>query len=238
VQVVTLLLLVAALGCLIVGLMTSSTVWIVASLVASVLAVLAIRGVRRRAEAAPARRDQAELEAELVRPTGAREEIAALAAQTAAERSAAQAASEADPTPGEIVSSAPPQPAARPKRVAVVPGHGTLRLAAVSSSPDADELPPHTTAADLLVGQPPSDEVAVGDDDDSIDEPAPANTHAPLNEKGSEHVWVIDGRPRYHLSSCGFLVGQRSEPIPLQQAVEDGFSPCSQCDPDTALVSG
>jgi hypothetical protein len=262
VQIVTLLLLVAALGCLIVGLMMSNTVWIVASLVASVVAVLAIRAARRRAEEAPAQRSQSETE--LVRPTGAREEIAALAAEAAAERSAAEPETAAD-----LVAAQPPEPAVRPKRVARVPGLGSRRLAAVSGPLDADEeepgpVPPlrrqsrstrrtgrpvavadavwysdiaaGAVPADLAVSQPTTDEVVVGDDDPA-DEPAPANTLAPLIDKSHENVWVIDGRPRYHLSSCGFLVGQESEPIPLQQAVDDGFSPCSRCDPDTVLAA-
>jgi hypothetical protein len=321
VQVVILLLLVAALGCLIIGLMISNTVWIASSVAVSVLAVLAIRAARRRADEAPAQR--AEHDTELIRPTGAREEIAALAGEAAAERAAAQAA-QATPEPAlaagldsesvpaveserEAAPATQLEPAVRPKRVAQVPGRGARRLAAVSSPseapedqaeptlppvrrrsrstrqrggkavavvdaswhPDVEELPQHTTetagdaevlpglaparelavkrdtlpdeepgaaAADLVVSQPTTDQVAVGDDDPA-DEPAPANTHAPLIDKGNESVWVVDGRPRYHLSSCGFLAGQDAEPIPLQQAVEDGFSPCSQCDPDTALAS-
>jgi hypothetical protein len=217
VQVVTLLLLVAALACLIVGLMISNTMWIVASLVGSVVAVLAIRAARRRAEEAAVRRSQSETE--LVRPTGAREEIAALAAEAAAERSAALTVPAAEPetaaepkTAADVVAAPTLEPAGRPKRVARVPGLGTKRL----------------------TGR--ADELAVGHDD-PVDEPAPANTIAPLIDKSHENVWVVDGRPRYHLSSCGFLVGQESEPIPLHQAVEDGFSPCSRCDPDTVLAS-
>jgi hypothetical protein len=278
VQIVTLLLLVAALGCLIVGLMMSNTVWIVASLVASVIAVLGIRASRRRAEGTPAPPTQSETE--LARPTSARQEIAALAVEAAAERTAAlfvpavepEATVEpetAAPSPAEVVAAAALEPAVRPKRVARVPGLGTRRLAAVSSLPDGDDEKPETVPPpirrqsrstrragravgfadaarhpavadavrpDLVVSQPTTDEVAVRDDD-PVDEPAPANTLAPLSDKSHENVWVIDGRPRYHLSSCGFLVGHEAEPIPLQQAVEDGFSPCSRCDPDTALAS-
>ena len=267
-QVVTLLLLVAALACLILGLMISNTVWIVASLVASVVAVLAIRAARRRAEEAPAQRSQ--FETERVRPTGAREEIAALAAEAAAERSAALTVPAAEPeTAADLVAAPPPEPAVSPKRVARVPGLGSRRLASVSGPLDADEedpgrAPPRrrqsrstrrtgravavadaawypdiaagAVPADLVVSQPTTDEVVVGDDDPA-DEPAPAKTLAPLKAKSHENVWVIDGRPRYHLSSCGFLVGQESEPIPLQQAVDDGFSPCSRCEPDTVLAA-
>jgi hypothetical protein len=45
-------------------------------------------------------------------------------------------------------------------------------------------------------------------------------------------VWVIDGRPRYHLAHCAIIQGQDAEPIPLEQATEDGFMPCSLCEPN------
>lgn len=45
-------------------------------------------------------------------------------------------------------------------------------------------------------------------------------------------VWVIDGRPNYHAAHCGVLLGADAETIPHSQAVEDGFTPCTLCDPD------
>jgi hypothetical protein len=45
-------------------------------------------------------------------------------------------------------------------------------------------------------------------------------------------VWVIDGRPRYHLETCAIIQGQDAEPIPIEQATEDGFMPCSLCEPN------
>ena len=52
--------------------------------------------------------------------------------------------------------------------------------------------------------------------------------------EGGDEVWVIDGRPRYHLQSCAIIQGQEAEPIPFDQATEDGFMPCSLCEPDAA----
>ena len=49
-------------------------------------------------------------------------------------------------------------------------------------------------------------------------------------------VWVIDGRPRYHLEGCAIIKGQDAEPIPWEQATEDGFMPCSLCEPDSILA--
>lgn len=51
-------------------------------------------------------------------------------------------------------------------------------------------------------------------------------------------VWVIDGRPRYHRQSCEIIGDQGAEAIPLSQASEDGFIPCSLCEPDRALAGG
>ncbi|SCG37614.1 hypothetical protein [Micromonospora halophytica] len=50
-------------------------------------------------------------------------------------------------------------------------------------------------------------------------------------------VRVVDGRPRYHLSSCPHLFGRDHEPLPVSEAVSLGFSPCADCAPDTALLA-
>ena len=49
-------------------------------------------------------------------------------------------------------------------------------------------------------------------------------------------VFVIDGRPRYHLRACAHLRGRSGEPVPAREAVELGFTPCGQCEPDTELL--
>jgi hypothetical protein len=79
------------------------------------------------------------------------------------------------------------------------------------------------------------------DEEDPPDEPpqqyvSPADA-ARVARLASE-VLVIDGRPRYHLSGCVHLLGRESEPLPVAEAVELGFSPCSMCEPDSALLAG
>ena len=54
---------------------------------------------------------------------------------------------------------------------------------------------------------------------------------------GPDDVWVIDGRPRYHVQKCVIIQGQDAEPIPFDQAVEDGFMPCSLCEPQLARAA-
>jgi hypothetical protein len=45
-------------------------------------------------------------------------------------------------------------------------------------------------------------------------------------------VWVVNGRPRYHGPDCLIIKGQGAERVPLDQAVDDGFKPCSLCQRD------
>jgi hypothetical protein len=268
VQFVILLLLIAALASLVVGLMVSSTAWIVASVVVSGLAVLVIKRARRRAEEAPTGRLSAARDE--IRAPGAREEIAALAREVSASAAAATAAQ----APEQPTSGAAPgtpseeplpvvaiEPTFRLNRVARVPRRPPRRLTAAqpprhgarrgvtevgvtdtepgltqTHHPDVTNTTYTAKPVDLVVSHPETDD-ELGGDEDPADEPAPAGTHAPLLERGHESVLVIDGRPRYHLSSCWFIAGRDTEPIPLEQAVEDGFSPCSRCDPDTALAA-
>lgn len=66
----------------------------------------------------------------------------------------------------------------------------------------------------------PAGKHAVGVDDEPT-EPA----------RPDPDVWVVDGRPRYHRERCQIIDEQDAEPIPLSQAAEDGFIPCSLCLP-------
>jgi hypothetical protein len=68
------------------------------------------------------------------------------------------------------------------------------------------------------------------------DTPSDATTDASADSLATEDVWVVDGRPRYHLSGCATIAGQRAEQIPLAQAKQDGFIPCSLCAPSAAVT--
>ena len=62
----------------------------------------------------------------------------------------------------------------------------------------------------------------------------PAGGASPGDREASgPQVWVVDGLPDYHLPGCARLEGMDEEPVPYEQAVEDGFTPCSVCAPDT-----
>jgi hypothetical protein len=77
-------------------------------------------------------------------------------------------------------------------------------------------------------------------DDDPPDEPAPQAVSAADAAKVarmSTDVLVIDGRPRYHLPGCLVLLGRESQPLPVSEAVELDFTPCSLCEPANALLT-
>ncbi|WP_329102448.1 hypothetical protein OG792_23930 [Micromonospora sp. NBC_01699] len=78
------------------------------------------------------------------------------------------------------------------------------------------------------------------DDDPYPDEPA-AQYVAPADAariaRMAEDVLVVDGRPRYHLADCPHLRDRETEPLPVGEAVELGFTPCAACEPDTRLLA-
>lgn len=78
------------------------------------------------------------------------------------------------------------------------------------------------------------------DELDPPDEPAPQQVSAADAARVGRmltDVLVVDGRPRYHLPGCVHLLGRESEPLPVGEAVELGFTPCSLCEPDSALLA-
>ena len=82
---------------------------------------------------------------------------------------------------------------------------------------------------------PPEDE-----DFDPPDEPAPQQVSAADAARVGRmqtEVLVVDGRPRYHLPGCVHLLGRESEPLPVGEAIDLGFTPCSLCEPDSALLA-
>lgn len=49
-------------------------------------------------------------------------------------------------------------------------------------------------------------------------------------------VAVVDGRPRFHHESCVHLVGRDLETLPVAEALDLGFTPCSLCEPVSRLL--
>jgi hypothetical protein len=50
-------------------------------------------------------------------------------------------------------------------------------------------------------------------------------------------VVVIDERPRYHLAGCRWVGDRATIPLPVREARELGFTPCSVCTPDARLAA-
>jgi hypothetical protein len=208
VQVVVLLLLVAGLALLVLGLITGSTPLVLASIAASLLAAGAIVRYRRRQEAGVG------------------------AAPAGEARDGAQVPARAPVLAG--VAGEPAQGAA-PVAPAAAPAAQVAASAAEVAVPPAHAVEPKHLAGSM---DPARSEDPAEPPDAAEAEPAEAHTDPPLRSRGDEPVWVIDGRPRYHLPGCAFLLGRGPEPVPLRQAVEDGFTPCALCDPDSGLAAG
>lgn len=108
---------------------------------------------------------------------------------------------------------------------------GAAEAAGVAGASRAGEAVP---ASEIIAAQRAAEVIEVIE---VVEEPPAASTEAPLRAHGGDIVVVIDGHPRYHAQRCRYLLGRASETVPLRQAVEDGFTPCSMCDPDVVLAA-
>jgi hypothetical protein len=61
-------------------------------------------------------------------------------------------------------------------------------------------------------------------------------TDLPVLRDVTDEVLVVDEHPRYHLAHCAWLGSVPTEPLPVREARELGFTPCAQCRPDATLV--
>jgi hypothetical protein len=100
-----------------------------------------------------------------------------------------------------------------------------------------DQRPPDRGGAETTAEEVEPD---LERDGEPPDEPAPqqvsAEDVARVGRMQTE-VLVVDGRPRYHLPGCVHLLGRDREPLPVGEAIELGFTPCSLCEPDSALLA-
>jgi clumping factor A len=111
--------------------------------------------------------------------------------------------------------------------------------AARSGQPDANAWR-RDSHAEATAHAGVNDDFAEPDADDPDDEPLPQAVQpadAVRVARMDAEVLVVDGRPRYHMADCAHLVGRLTEPIPVNEAVELGFSPCGLCRPVDRLVA-
>ncbi len=151
-------------------------------------------------------------------------------------------------TPGVdgLTSPAAPRrrpPAAAPRHLADYPEPEELERSGTVDNPlasAADGLSTVTIPTQGGASRPGVERPDDTADQDPPDEPAPQQVSAAdaarVGQMSTE-VLVVDGRPRYHLAGCVHLLGRDHEPIPVSEAISLGFTPCSLCEPDSALLA-
>lgn len=109
--------------------------------------------------------------------------------------------------------------------------------------PNNDDVPDEDDAPDQSDGSDPAPHPAYDDTDSEVDDTEePAEEQASMNDSVlvvdlPVEIFVVDGRPRYHLFSCEFLDGREAIPLLVGEAREDGFTPCALCTPDATTAA-
>ncbi len=217
-------LLLVALACLVIGLIMANAVWLIGSLVASAVAgyllfkqreQLAVRAGTSKDQAAPKTSPKSTADAAAARPKS----LATGSAITASAPADSAPASRPSPRPAPTPAADSANPEQQVWVVDTLPQFHTQHCAAIQNL-DSEAIPYAQAVGD-------------GFTECTVCKPAPSANQ-------SEQVWVVDGRPDYHLEDCRSLKVATSqqpgdaEQIPRAQAVEDGFSPCPDCRPDGA----
>ena len=204
----SLLILVAAAGMLVAGLMERNDMFLIGSIVASLIAGI---GLYMGARASGRR-----------------------AGEDEDDRAAGDEEALADRAGGEDGDEAP---ASRTREPALA-----RRERYAEPADDLDEVVPAEPAAGRTPSMSPflDDRDGDADEDELPDEPGPM----PINRIDRTRlagltvpVQVVDGRPRYHLAGCVHLLGKEDEPLPVNEAVELGFTPCGLCEPTADVLA-
>ncbi len=223
--VVSLLLILLSGGMLATGILDTNDGLVLASIAVSVFAAAALfLGIRQqRAQSSPADDDESTEDTDAEPDT---------ATELPADSTARRPGGGGPSAPGD--GSAAPNTAApvlaAPDRANVV-ARGGVEPAGPERNGSAGTEPVAATE----LGQ----DEDLEDLDDPADEP-PAELLLASEEETLSHrddeVLVVDGRPRYHLTGCPHLADKASEPLPVAEAVELGFTPCSRCAVATTLL--
>ncbi len=209
----SLLLILVAVTLLVFGLANGSSTLLISSIAASLLAAVALVVGARQAAGRTVVADDTMVDHGPVSPSGTHSGSPLRSGRPRADE-------QFDPsTPDGPVYDADPYETSllendRPERAAKAGDP----LAAATGTPDGAE--------------PPAP-------DDPADEPAqqrvgPAD--AAHLARTTIEVLVVDGRPRYHLAGCPHLTGRDTEPVPVAEAIDLGFTPCGRCRPVDRLV--
>lgn len=229
----SLLLILGAVALLALGLVRGSNAYLVVSIAASLLAAIALvvgsrqaGGERDRADEQPARARG--------RSRGATERAEAnqLAAELAGYRQNRNEPMSTQVIPA-VRADGPQEPAVQEE----LTGRRTMVAVQEPAIPAQGGGPDRGAVGQLDDDDDDDDDF---DDEDPLDEPVAQQVSAgdaARVARMTNEVLVIDGRPRYHLPGCVHLLGRDSEPLPVHEAVELGFTPCGLCEPDSALVA-
>ncbi|HEY8828051.1 MAG TPA: hypothetical protein VIM17_09870 [Jatrophihabitantaceae bacterium] len=114
---------------------------------------------------------------------------------------------------------------AAPKRAAPAKDSGLDDATSVTGRTVATPIESDSASPDAAADTAPAG------DGSAADEFAADEFAADSAGADADAVWVIDGRPRYHLGNCAIIKGQDAEAIPFEQATQDGFMPCTLCEP-------
>jgi len=253
----SLLLIFAAIGLAVLGVVESSNALLIGSIVASLLAAVAL-------------------------VVGARQSTGGLLPDSGRERldgrQPPRTASAAEPVPVAAGTTAPPAGQPLPDPSASRSTGGSTFISANAGFPvaAADAAPASPAPAQAGAPEPEHYEEPASASGPGLEPPVPVITtlgprrdhdhddlidadagyditddpeHEPVVEpvtraqrariaQHTDQVFVLDGRPRYHLSGCIHLLARDdSEPLPVNEAEELGFSPCSACAPLRTLLA-
>ncbi len=232
----SLLLIVVAVGLLVVGVLQGANALLVASIVASLLAAIALIVGGRQAAAARATVRTGSRTRAAARVPDAESELSDLsearAGRRAMDREPVGAGVGAGSTYGGGYAgrSADETSMMEPARDEPYPP-------SIPQQHDVSEYADNGYAGNTYAGDEYDDDDY---DDEPDDEPAPQQTSpgdAARIAGMHADVYVVDGRPRYHLRGCVHMMGRENEPLPVSEAVELGFSPCGVCEPDSSLLA-
>ena len=116
------------------------------------------------------------------------------------------------------------------------------------TAPPADRRPRPRTPAGSAVQTADAAHIAEAPPVDNVFAPPPVLDEEPPEETSDpavaqlvagleDEVVVVDEQPRYHTPGCRGLVAKAVIPLPVREAVELGFTPCSWCTPNRKLAN-
>ena len=242
----SLLLIVVAVCLLVAGVLQGANALLVASIVASLLAAIALIAGGRQAAAARA----AARSGSRTRTSRPAEDLAGSRAESRTESRTDNADGRSErrvlerETVGAGVGGGTTYGGGYGGRSSAVADE-TSMMEPVLDEPYPPSIPQQQDAPDYGdygadYGDRYDDDADDDEYDEPDDEPAPQPTSpgdAARIAAMNADVYVVDGRPRYHLRGCVHLMGRESEPLPVSEAVELGFSPCGVCEPDSSLLA-